>query len=104
MQHKSLSTRSADLHLTSEGVQIPRLEVNSPRTLEFASKTFPRTQARNDATRRNTLHVVLAIPSYKMAIVNIILLALCQLIPVRVSRYTLLIFQCQRKEEDSHLS
>lgn len=58
-----LTTRRTHLHLASERIQVPRLQIHRARSLKLTSQTFTRTDSRNDTTRRNALNRVLAVPS-----------------------------------------
>jgi hypothetical protein len=62
-----------------EGLRIPRLQEDRPRTGELADETFAGADSADDASRRHALHDVLAIPRDKMAIVDDIAFALNQL-------------------------
>lgn len=75
----SLTTSSADLHLTRKGVQVSGLQINSPRARELASETFSRAQSGDNTTGGNALDVVLAVPGHQVTIVNKVHLALPKL-------------------------
>lgn len=65
-----LATGCAELHLCCEGIQVSGLQINRSRSFEPASKAFPRAETRNEATRCNTDHLIITIPSHEMSVVD----------------------------------
>lgn len=74
-----LTTRRTHLHLTSERIQVSRLQIHRARSLKLTGQTFTRTESRNDTTRGNALNLVLAVPSNKMTIVDEVCLTILEL-------------------------
>src|SRR2546421_13091551 len=66
-------------HVSVEGLRIPRLQEDRPRTGELADKTFARSNSADDASRSDAFHDILAIPCDQIAIVDDIAFALNQL-------------------------
>lgn len=58
--------------MRTEDVQIPRLHVDSSRTGESASETFARTEVRYDTAGCNAFDLVLAVPGYQVAVVDVV--------------------------------
>lgn len=66
------TTSSAGSNLSAKRIQIPRLKIHRPRTGEFASQSFSRTEPRDYAARRHPLDHVLAVPGDEMTIIDVI--------------------------------
>lgn len=62
--------------------RVPSLDEDSTRTSKLAHQTFTCCKTRDDATRGDTLHYVLAVPCNEVAVVGNVLLALDQLAKV----------------------
>ena len=62
-------------HPHAELLWVPRLHENSPRPCELTHQSLSAANARNDATARYTLHDILGIPGYEMAVVDDVLFA-----------------------------
>ena len=79
MSALELTTRSAYLHLGSKGIQVSGLQIDGSRALKSAGKTLSRTNAGDDTARGHTLHLVLAVPRHKVAIVDEVCLVFAKL-------------------------
>ena len=75
----NLLSKCLSRHVSVEGLRIPRLQEDRPRTGELADETFAGADSADDASRSHALHNVLAIPRNKMPIVDDIAFALNQL-------------------------
>lgn len=76
---------------SNESLWIPRLHVNRPRTGKLAYQPFARRDARDDATRGDTLENVFAIPGNEVAIVDDVAFAFNELFKMDCVNITTLV-------------
>lgn len=74
-----LTASSTHLYLASECVQVSGLQIHCTGAFELAGKAFSGAQTGDNTARGDAFNVILAVPSHKMTIVNVIRLSFLKL-------------------------